>query len=179
MIMIALFLAVLQMQGNPDILKKALYEVSTLLHQNPRKEKALNVALPSRGPGFYTAGPPPMNRPPFRGGDPMWSQRDASRHMPPPPWMEDYPRRRSFDQGASDDDLMRSGVEYSGEFSIKILCSVSKIGGVIGKGGINVRQLQQDTGSSIHVEDASSESQERIIRISAFEVNHHFHICID
>lgn len=158
-----------QMQGKPTILKRALYDVSTLLHQNPRKEKALNFALPSRGPGFHAAGPPLTNMPPPRGVDPMWSPRDPSRHMPPPPWMEDYGRHPGFNPGAFDDDLARPGAEPSGEFSLKILCLVSKIGGVIGKGGINVRQLQQETGTSIHVEDASNQSEERVIRVSAFE----------
>lgn len=159
-----------QMQGKPTILKKALYEVSMLLHQNPRKEKALNYAMPSRGPGFHAAGPPLPNVPLPRGGDPMWSPRDPSRHMPPPPpWMEDFGRRPGYTSGAFDDDLTRPGVEPLGEFSMKILCSVSKIGGVIGKGGINVRQLQQDTGTSIHVEDVTTQSEERVIRVSAFE----------
>ncbi|XP_057522230.1 KH domain-containing protein At4g18375-like [Amaranthus tricolor] len=156
-----------QIQGKPTILKRALYEVSTLLHQNPRKEKAINVALPSRAQAFHTVGPPLTNMSSLRGGESMWLPRD--RHMPPPPLMEDYPRGSRFNQGAFEDDLNRSGVEHSGEFSLKILCLVSKIGGVIGKGGINVRQLQLDTGSSIHVEDASPQSEERVIRVSAFE----------
>ncbi|KAL2896126.1 KH domain-containing protein HEN4 [Bienertia sinuspersici] len=157
------------MQGKPMILKKALYEVSTLLHENPRKEKALNFAPPSRGPEFHAMGPPLPNLPPSRGVDPMWSPRDPSRHMPPPPWMDDYRRNSGLNPAAFEEDLTRAGVEPSGEFSMKILCLVSKIGGVIGKGGINVRQLQQDTGTTIHVEDASAHSEERVIRVSAFE----------
>ncbi|XP_021763554.1 KH domain-containing protein At4g18375-like [Chenopodium quinoa] len=158
-----------QMQGKPSVLKRALYDVSTLLHQNPRKEKAFNYSLLSRGPGFQAAGPPLTNLPPPRGGDPMWSPRDPARHMPPPPWMEDFGRHPGHNPGAFDKDLTRPGVEPSGEYSLKILCPVSKIGGVIGKGGMNVRQLQQETGTSIHVEDASTQSEERVIRVSAFE----------
>lgn len=41
--------------------------------------------------------------------------------------------------------------EASAEFSMKLLCSAEKIGGVIGKGGFNVKQLQQESGASIHV----------------------------
>lgn len=63
-----------QIQGKPMILKKALYEVSTLLHENPRKENALNVALPFRGQGFPPGGPPVTNVPPPR--DRMWSPQD-------------------------------------------------------------------------------------------------------
>ncbi|KAF2299519.1 hypothetical protein GH714_032342 [Hevea brasiliensis] len=61
------------------------------------------------------------------------------------------------------------GGEHSAEFSMKILCSAGKIGGVIGKGGSNVKLVQQETGASIHVEDASAESDERVIRVSACE----------
>ncbi|KAL2896125.1 hypothetical protein RDABS01_037909 [Bienertia sinuspersici] len=67
-----------QMQGKPMILKKALYEVSTLLHENPCKEKALNFAPPFRGPEFHAMGPPLPNLPPSRGVDPMRSPRDPS-----------------------------------------------------------------------------------------------------
>ncbi|KAJ8442504.1 hypothetical protein Cgig2_022387 [Carnegiea gigantea] len=155
-----------QIQGKSMVVKKALYEVSTLLHENPRKEKALNVALPFRAPGFPLGGPPVGNMPLSRNA--LWSPRDPA-HMPPPPWAEDYAGHPGFMPGGFDDGLTRPGVEPSGEFSIKILCSASKIGGVIGKGGINVRQLEQETGTSIHVEDPSASSEERIIRVSAFE----------
>ncbi|KAL0395957.1 UNVERIFIED_CONTAM: KH domain-containing protein HEN4 [Sesamum calycinum] len=59
--------------------------------------------------------------------------------------------------------------EAPSEFTVKILCSAEKIGGVIGKGGSNVRQLEQETGTSIHVENVSKESDERVIRVSSFE----------
>jgi len=151
------------------IVKKALYEVSALLHGNPRKEKALNVAMPFRAPGFPPGGPPVGNMPPPRNA--MWSPRDPA-HMPPPTWAEDYGGHSGFMPGGFDDGLMRPGVEPSGEFSMKILCLAGKIGGVIGKGGSNVRQLEEETGTSIHVEDPSAPSEERVIRVSAFEVCH-------
>ncbi|KAJ8567477.1 hypothetical protein K7X08_019685 [Anisodus acutangulus] len=55
------------------------------------------------------------------------------------------------------------------DFTMKIMCSAAKIGSVIGKGGFNVKQLQQETGASIHVEDVSPESDERVIRVSSLE----------
>ncbi|KAK9700178.1 hypothetical protein RND81_08G221600 [Saponaria officinalis] len=153
-----------QIQGNTLVVKRALYEVSTLLHQNPRKEKA-NYSMPPRGSGFHPAPPPLTNM----AHGPMWSPRHHSPHMPPPPWMDDYERHPGYGPGRYADELHRPAMEPSGEFSLKILCLDSKIGGVIGKGGINVRQLQQDTGTSIHVEDLSNRSEERVIRVSAFE----------
>ncbi|KAI3451762.1 hypothetical protein Pfo_008427 [Paulownia fortunei] len=52
---------------------------------------------------------------------------------------------------------------------MKILCSAEKIGGVIGKGGLNARHLQQETGASIHVENVSRELGERVIYVTSFE----------
>ncbi|KAL9231330.1 hypothetical protein vseg_006570 [Gypsophila vaccaria] len=154
-----------QIQGNTVVVKRALYEVSTLLHQHPRKEKA-NYVMPSRGSGFHPAAPPLPNL----AHGPMWSPHHHSPHMPPPPpWVDDYERHPAYGPGRYADELHRPAMEPSGEFSLKILCLDSKIGGVIGKGGINVRQLQQDTGTSIHVEELSSRAEERVIRVSAFE----------
>ncbi|KAJ0526471.1 putative K domain-containing protein [Helianthus annuus] len=90
-----------QISAKPDVAKRALYQVSTLLHQNPRKDKPPSV----------------------KGG-----------------------------QNTTPTNVMRA-----------------KIGGVIGQGGSNVWQLQQATGTNIHVDDASVESDERVIRVSAFE----------
>lgn len=60
--------------------------------------------------------------------------------------------------------------EAPSEFSMKILCLADRIGVVIGKGGSNVRQLEQETGASIHVENVSQVSDEKAIRVSSFEV---------
>lgn len=159
-----------QISGKPDVAKRALYEVSTLLHQNPRKDKPpLSFAMPFGGQGFHPPGAPMPNMLPP--GNPMWSHRNSSSHgMLPTPWMEGYGNQHSrFVPGGFDGVPPGPGAEASAEFSMKILCSAGKIGGVIGKGGSNVKQLQQETGSSIHVQDASAESDERVIRVSAFE----------
>lgn len=60
------------------------------------------------------------------------------------------------------------------EFSMKMLCSAEKTGGVIGKGGANVRQLQQETGTSILVDSVVPDSDERVISVSAKEVSSTF-----
>lgn len=149
-----------QISGIPLVVKRALYEVSTLLHLNPRKDQPpLSFPMPFAGQHF----PPP--------GGPMWPhQTSNSPGMPPMPWREGYGNQPSgFMPGGMNDVPPGHGGGASGEFSMKILCSAGKIGGVIGKGGFNVKQLQQETGASIHVEDESTESEERVIRVSAFE----------
>ncbi|KAF8411351.1 hypothetical protein HHK36_003898 [Tetracentron sinense] len=57
-----------------------------------------------------------------------------------------------------------------GQVSFRILCHVSKTGGVIGKSGSIVKLLQQQTGAKIRVEEAVSGCEERIIRIIGTEI---------
>ncbi|KAA8530567.1 hypothetical protein F0562_005276 [Nyssa sinensis] len=156
--------------GKPVVAKRALYEVSTLLHQNPRKDQTpLSLPLPYGGQGFHPPGPPMPNMLPP--GNTMWSQRKSNSHgMPPMPWMEEFGNQSSgFGSGGFNGGPAGHGREAPSDFSMKILCSAGNIGMVIGKGGCNVKQLQQETGASIHVEDTSPESEERVIRVSSFE----------
>ncbi|KAL7609365.1 hypothetical protein Lser_V15G12503 [Lactuca serriola] len=124
-----------QISAKPAIVKRALYEISTLLHHHPRKDNF----IPSGPHGFHPPGPQITNLP------------------PPARWRGDY-----------GSDQSRFG-DTPSEFSMKILCSTAKIGGVIGKGGSNVRQIQQETGTDIHVDDVAADSDERVICVSSFE----------
>lgn len=101
----------------------------------------------------------------------MWSPHNRdSRGMPPVPWPGRYETDLSgMGPGDFDDIPPRGGGELPTEFSMKILCPSGKIGGVIGKGGFNVRQLQIETGAGIHVDDVAAESDERVIRVSSME----------
>ncbi|TYH44319.1 hypothetical protein ES332_D11G185900v1 [Gossypium tomentosum] len=153
-----------QISGKRDVTKRALYEVSTLLHQNPRKDKPpLSFSVPHSSQNFPPSALPPSNS--------MWSHRNFSPHdSPPMPWMSAHRNRLSgIGPGSFSSIPPAGGAEASAEFSMKILCPAGKIGGVIGKGGFNVKQLQQETGAGIHVEDAATESDERVICVSGIE----------
>ncbi|XP_076921128.1 KH domain-containing protein At4g18375-like isoform X1 [Bidens hawaiensis] len=132
-----------QISAKPDVAKGALYQVSTLLHQNPRKDK-----------------------PPTVKDQNMTPARRAVCAEPPMPWMGPI---RFGSNGVNDDYAAAHGEDVSSEFSMKILCSSAKIGGVIGKGGSSVRQLQQATGANIHVGEGFAGCDERVIRVSSFE----------
>lgn len=129
--------------------KEGAFEVSTLLHQNPRKDKPPNMVSPGT----------PRN--------PMWShQGPPARGMPPTPWMGGFGKQPSgFVPGGFNSLPPLHTEQVSAEFSMKILCSAEKIGGVIGKGGFNVKQLQHESGASVHVQDASAEMDEHVIRV--------------
>ncbi|MCE3050685.1 hypothetical protein HAX54_047885 [Datura stramonium] len=54
-----------------------------------------------------------------------------------------------------------------GETFFRILCPADKIGGVIGKGGATIRQLREETGAKIRIDDSLSGCDERVIVIIA------------
>ncbi|XP_031397558.1 KH domain-containing protein HEN4-like isoform X1 [Punica granatum] len=158
-----------QITGKPDVAKRALYEVSMRLHQNPRKDQQLlNRSMLRTGHGLHHPGGPMPNVPPL--GSPMWTGRNSDPYgMRPTPWMGEHGQRPSGFVKGGYDDVPPGPVGEPSEFSLKILCSGEKIRGVIGRGGCNVKQLEQETGASIHVEDASNEDDERVILVSAVE----------
>ncbi|XVF67292.1 hypothetical protein PTKIN_Ptkin10aG0109300 [Pterospermum kingtungense] len=53
----------------------------------------------------------------------------------------------------------------AGHVAFRLLCHVSRVGGVIGKSGNVIKQLQQVTGCKIRIEDAPAESPDRVITI--------------
>lgn len=75
-----------EISGKRDVAKKAPYEVSTLLYQNPRKDKPPSFLMLSGGQGFHPLGTPKPNMLPP--GNPMWSNQNPPPHgMLPIPWM--------------------------------------------------------------------------------------------
>ena len=97
----------------------------------------------------------------------MWPERGSSARGG---WREEYEHSRFGPADFDGDRVVSHSGEAPAEFSMKILCPAAKIGGVIGKEGSNVRQVQQEIGTDIHV-DVSGDSDERVIRVSAFEVS--------
>ena len=55
----------------------------------------------------------------------------------------------------------------AGHVAFRLLCHASRIGGVIGKSGVIVKQLQSDTGARIRVEDSPSTFDHRVILVIA------------
>ncbi|XVF44865.1 hypothetical protein PTKIN_Ptkin02bG0158100 [Pterospermum kingtungense] len=52
-----------------------------------------------------------------------------------------------------------------GHVAFRLLCHVSRVGGVIGKSGSVIKQLQQVTGSKIRIEESPPESPDRVITV--------------
>ncbi|KAJ0962726.1 hypothetical protein J5N97_027848 [Dioscorea zingiberensis] len=158
-----------QISGMPHVVKRALYEVSSLLHQHPRKENPpLEDLIFSSTKGLYTSGP--LLPRSVSQGNTGWPHKHPGFHDAPMSriggFMNESP---GYGSGAANNARARDSQDALGEFSMRILCATEKIGGLIGKGGVNVRQLEQHTGAHIQVEDTGPEADERVILVSSKE----------
>ncbi|CAN4082608.1 unnamed protein product [Withania somnifera] len=143
----------LQVSGEATVVKKALYEIATRVHKNPSCSQHL---LASAVPNIYssktlvgpTHGDPIVGIAPlgsygvYKGETGDWSRSFYS-----------APRNRSS----------------SKEFSIRLLCPTASIGGVIGKGGVIINQIRQESGAAIKVDSSNTEGDDCVISISAKE----------
>lgn len=57
------------------------------------------------------------------------------------------------------------------DFLLRLVCPTENIGGVIGKGGVIIKQIRQESGASIKVDSSAAEGDDCLIVISAKEVN--------
>lgn len=56
------------------------------------------------------------------------------------------------------------------EFSLRFVCPTDNIGAVIGKGGVIIKQMRQESGANIKVDSSSAEGDDCLITVSAKEV---------
>ncbi|KAL6010888.1 hypothetical protein ACLOJK_001330 [Asimina triloba] len=156
-----------QISGIPNAVKKALHEISTLLHQNPRKDNP--VPVPASSHGLHPPGAPVP--PPLPQGNPMWSNQNPGVHGAPVPWVGGYGNEPpALHAGGFTNNAAGNSGDMV-EFSMKLLCPHDKTGVVIGKGGSNVKQLEKETGANIQVENGPSSDEERVVVVSSKEVN--------
>ncbi|CAL0317191.1 unnamed protein product [Lupinus luteus] len=144
-----------QISGEAAVVKKALYQIASRLHDNPSRSQHL---LTSAVPGVYPPGSSFMGPPagaPIVGIAPLMGayggyKGDAG----------DWPR--SLYSAARDEASSR-------DFSVQLVCPIGNIGGVIGKGGMIINQIRQETGATIKVDSSAKEGDECLITISTKE----------
>ncbi|KAG6497209.1 hypothetical protein ZIOFF_045099 [Zingiber officinale] len=141
-----------QISGEASVVKKALLQVSSRLHDNPsRSHHLLFASSPSVFPGASQFGVS-SNAGPLIGIGPLVGSYRGYKGEAPVDWL--YPPSR--DEGAAR------------EFSLRLLCPAANIGSVIGKNGVIINQIRQESGASIKV-DSNSVEDDCIITISAKE----------
>ncbi|WCJ21310.1 RNA-binding KH domain-containing protein [Euphorbia peplus] len=136
----------LQIIGEPAVVKKALYQVASRLHENPSRSQHM---LLSSSSNMYQSG-----------GMFVGANSGA-------PLMGLY---GNYKGGWSPSYLSDQRDEASAkEFSLRMVCPIGNIGGVIGKGGAAIKQIRQESRASIKVDSSSAEGDDCIIFISAKE----------
>ncbi|KAL5582264.1 hypothetical protein UlMin_014706 [Ulmus minor] len=144
-----------QIAGDASVVRKALYQIASRLHDNPSRTQHL---LTSAAPNVYPSGGSlvgPTGGAPIVGIAPMVGpyggyKGDAG------DWS------RSLYSAPRDE-------ASSKEFSIRIVCPTANIGGVIGKGGIIINQIRQESGAVIKVDSSAAEGDDCLITVSAKE----------
>lgn len=168
---------ILQIQGNLNVVKKALWLVSTRLKDNNSKEATQPTPISSVYSPDYNA----TTRDAFM---PYQNSADHFRNLDghAPAMLSSVGFNRGLDSalGHPNSGYMlpesgRSlgsdqGPSSSGEELVfRVLCPNKKIGGVIGKGGTIIRSLREEIGVKIKVTDSVPGSDDRIIIVSSNE----------
>ncbi|KAK3409213.1 hypothetical protein EUGRSUZ_J01359 [Eucalyptus grandis] len=145
-----------QISGEAAVVRKALHQIASRLHDNPsRSQHLLTSAVPnmySTGGSLIapTAGAPIVGVAPLLGpyGGYKGDTGDWSRSL----------------YSASRDDASPK------EFTLRLVCPIGNIGGVIGKGGTIINQIRQESGAAIKVDSSATEGDDCLITISAKEI---------
>ncbi|XXG51491.1 hypothetical protein AAC387_Pa03g0042 [Persea americana] len=147
----------IQITGSFSSVRKALLSVSSCLQDNPRSDANNFVAAKPLGPTHRGTGPPSLLDPfPQRG------------HVNGSSSLDYHSRGHSMIQVPENVSAgQRKFLEE--EIVFRLLCSNDRVGSLIGKGGAIVRGLQNETGTSIKVQEAMPDSEERVVVISAVE----------
>lgn len=165
-----------QIAGASSVVKKALYEVSSRLHENPPKERlqfnnpvtafGQSPFLSSAGQMFSSGNMFPQGTAPIVGIAPHMPAVGGYRSEAGATWplsSSGYPVLSGLGGPHRRDD------SSSEEFVFQMLCRNDKIGGVIGKGGSIINQIRQETGANIKVIDQVPDCDERVIVVSSKE----------
>lgn len=155
----------LQVSGEVSVLHKALLAISSRLQENPPRERP-PPSFASPGPTFV-----PVND--YLPKESYRSKGDAHLFMPEPHMERDTWGMRGGNLPLERPEPRRSKEgRDSGENELvfRLLCPSDKIGSVIGKGGSIIYSLRKDTGARIKIANAVPGSDERVIIVSAFEV---------
>ncbi|KAL8258344.1 hypothetical protein R6Q59_030385 [Mikania micrantha] len=97
--------------------------------------------------------------------------------------LHDNPSRSQHLLLSSSSNLYKTSGSYTGpmwpnsgltgsaqDFSLRLVCPTENIGSVIGKGGVIIKQIRQESGAMIKVDSSASEGDDCLITVSAKEV---------
>lgn len=174
-----------QVVGDEPIVRRALFSISTRLHENVTGERS-QAGYVAQGPGStlpsmlgagsllyptsgYVTQPASYYGPSSVGG--------LGYSFPTYGGVYGDTGIRSLSSGLSERPTIGAQGSYAApadgtpeeQLTVRILCPNLRIGSIIGKGGSVIKKMREETGAKIKVEDEVSDCDERIVRISSAE----------
>ncbi|CAH9084525.1 unnamed protein product [Cuscuta europaea] len=142
-----------QISGDGHVVRKALHKIASRLHDNPSRSQQ---SLASASPMGYSSGGGSLAGAPLVGLAPL---------------VGPYGSYRSGDGGEWSRALYSTPRDQSHakEFSLCMICPNANIGGVIGKGGIIIKQIREESRAAIKVDSSAADGDDCLITISAKE----------
>lgn len=145
----------LQISGEPSVVKKALYQIASRLHHNPSRSQHLLASAMSNMHSSAGSFMSSATGAPIMGLAPMVGPYGGYKGD-----VGDWPG--SFYSAPR-------GESSSKEFFLRLVCPIENIGGVIGKNGVIINQIRQESGAIIRVDSSAAEGDDCLITISAKE----------
>ncbi|KAL3823955.1 hypothetical protein ACJIZ3_019984 [Penstemon smallii] len=136
---------IIQITGDDDAVKKALYQVALCLHDNPsRSQHSLLSSLSI-----------------YRSGISFNNPNIGIPHVGATSLMGAY---GNYKNDPGDWSSMPK------EFKLRLLCPTENLGAVIGKGGAIIKQIRQESGAFIIVDSSNADGDDCIITVSSKEM---------
>eukprot|EP00250_Pteridium_aquilinum_P002781 c13004_g1_i1 orf=180-1805(-) len=167
-----------QLSGDPALVKKALKAVSSRLYENPPRDRVSGASFympqgPARiiaGGGLYSSGSylpqtGPFLAPAHVGGSMMGVGAFYGGAGYGTAWSAALPSS----YGASGGHAAGAEDAVEEELVLRVLCPNDRVGSMIGKGGSIIRKMREDTGAHIKIADPVPNSDERVIEIMSTE----------
>ncbi|XP_024987709.1 KH domain-containing protein At4g18375-like [Cynara cardunculus var. scolymus] len=164
-----------QITGEPEAVKKALFAVSSIMYKfAPKEDIPLETSVPEAPPSIIIPSDVPIY--PAAGLYPSVDSYVPSRSLPSVLGASHVPELQGYADTGNTWPIYSSalpvvsgyaGASLSGELIIRVLCPFNKIGRVIGRGGASIRSVREASGARVDVDDTRRD--ECIITISATE----------
>ncbi|XP_059665704.1 KH domain-containing protein At4g18375 [Cornus florida] len=166
-----------QISGDPESVKMALFAVSAIMYKfTPKEVIPLDTTVPEAPPSIII----PSDVPIYPGGglypsvDPMVPSRSVpsilgATHVQELPGYADAGSTWPIYSSALPVVSGYGGASRSEELIIRVLCPFDKIGRVIGKGGSSIKSVRQASGARVEVDDKREDRDECIITVNSTE----------
>lgn len=171
-----------QLSGDPALVKRALKAVSSRLYENPPRDRMLGGSAEGyymppgptpiiAGGGLYSSGSymhqgGPFITPAHMGGNVVGLGAFYGATGYGTAWSA-AALPSSYGVSAGHVPGTEDAVEE--ELILRLLCPNDKVGSLIGKGGIVIRKMREDTGAHIKVGDPIPNADERVVEITSTE----------